>query len=235
MNEPMRLDAYYYSFYPTGEEMVDRVLSAVACAGKSYHHTDSWSEPNEAIVSQPFLRGESATEQIQNAAIDASATLSEVRADRDRLAAEVERLRKDVAYQHDINIRDEESCAEALASAHQDQLAAEQERDAAIAARDSAVAERDAARELHTLAVKDWREFIDANPGSWAARIAAVRGELFDAIKQRDSAVNDTAEAIADWVDRGCANLMDTPFGRTMTELASDIRAGAWRGQNGGG
>ena len=155
-------------------------------------------------------------------------TLGEVRADRDRLAAEVERLRTDVAYQHDINIRDEESCAAALDAAHQDQLAAEHERDAAIAARDSAVAERD-----------ELRAIVDP-----------VRGrELIAGLQQaRDSAVNDTAEAIAANLTARATELrkradecFDSSDRREIRaeafgweQAARRVALGAWRGQNGG-
>ena len=77
MTTDMRLDAYYYGFDPTGDEDIDRILSAVACAGKAYHHTESWCEemsygtPNGAP--EPFLRGLTPIEWIQNAAIDAAA------------------------------------------------------------------------------------------------------------------------------------------------------------------
>ena len=37
-----RMDAYYFGFDPTGVPEVDAILSAVACAGKGYHHTDEW-------------------------------------------------------------------------------------------------------------------------------------------------------------------------------------------------
>lgn len=43
--EQLRMEAYYYGFEPTGILIVDRILSAVATAGKRYHHTDSWNDP----------------------------------------------------------------------------------------------------------------------------------------------------------------------------------------------
>lgn len=64
----MRMMAYYYAFSPTGVEMVDRILSAVACAGKAYHGTDCWAdncEPYEAAH-----RGECPVEWIYYAAED---------------------------------------------------------------------------------------------------------------------------------------------------------------------
>ena len=44
-----RMDAYYYGFDETGCPEVDAILSAVAWAGKCYHHTESWAddEPGE--------------------------------------------------------------------------------------------------------------------------------------------------------------------------------------------
>lgn len=39
-----RMDAYYYSFRHTGLAVIDRILSAVATAGKAYHHTEEWGE-----------------------------------------------------------------------------------------------------------------------------------------------------------------------------------------------
>lgn len=72
----MRLDAYYYGFEPTGDEQIDRILSAVACAGKAYHHTECWGD--EIVYGTPngapelFLRGSTPIEWIQNAANDAA-------------------------------------------------------------------------------------------------------------------------------------------------------------------
>jgi hypothetical protein len=72
----MRLNAYYYSFGGTGEECVDRVLSAVACAGKAYHHTEHWSDECSAWDG---LRGDSPVDWIANAAEDAAAELARLR------------------------------------------------------------------------------------------------------------------------------------------------------------
>lgn len=65
-----RMDAYYYSFEPTGVEAIDRILSAVACAGKAFHHTEEW---NEEATPREHLRGTTPKEWIQNAANDAAA------------------------------------------------------------------------------------------------------------------------------------------------------------------
>ena len=70
----MRLNGYYYCFVPTGNEAIDRILSAVACAGKAYHHTDRWTDDIEEPY-EPFLRGRNCVEWIQNAAEDAAKAL----------------------------------------------------------------------------------------------------------------------------------------------------------------
>lgn len=71
----MRMDAYYYSFAPTGELAIDRILSAIACAGKAFHHTDSWTEEAyDGSAPEPH-RGATPVEWIQNAADDAAGEL----------------------------------------------------------------------------------------------------------------------------------------------------------------
>lgn len=42
--ECRRMDAYYYGFERTGVLIIDRILSAVATAGKAYHHTENWND-----------------------------------------------------------------------------------------------------------------------------------------------------------------------------------------------
>jgi hypothetical protein len=71
----VRLDAYYFGFDSTGNEDIDRVLSAVACAGKAYHHTSDWTEPI-AKPYEPTHRGGTCAEWIQNAANDAATKLA---------------------------------------------------------------------------------------------------------------------------------------------------------------
>ena len=68
-----RMDAYYYGFEPTGVAVIDRILSAVACAGKSFHHTEEWE--NEDLFAPDHLRGKSCREWIQSAADDAARAL----------------------------------------------------------------------------------------------------------------------------------------------------------------
>lgn len=74
---PLRMNAYYYSFEPTGVPAIDLILSAVACAGKAYHHTDGWTEPASA---EPPFRGTTHAEWIQNAASDAAALFTPFKA-----------------------------------------------------------------------------------------------------------------------------------------------------------
>lgn len=64
-----RMDAYYYGFEPTGVASIDRILSAVACAGKAYHHTEDWTAD---AGERDHLRGTTPVEWIQNAANDAA-------------------------------------------------------------------------------------------------------------------------------------------------------------------
>ena len=45
--EGERMDAYYYSFTPTGVALIDSILSAVAVAGKGSHHTNTWGDPDD--------------------------------------------------------------------------------------------------------------------------------------------------------------------------------------------
>jgi len=55
------LDAYYFSFESTGVEAIDRVLWAIAYAGKAYHHTNGWKDELSGL-------GLSSEELIQKAA-----------------------------------------------------------------------------------------------------------------------------------------------------------------------
>ena len=73
----LRLSAYYYTFEATGCLAVDKILSAVACAGKGFHHTADWQ--NTLADGTTFI------EHIQEAADNAAAA-------RDRLAPVNERL-----------------------------------------------------------------------------------------------------------------------------------------------
>jgi hypothetical protein len=60
-DQKLRMNAYYFSFEETGVRAVDEVLSAVATAGKCFHHTNQWSDSDKY---QPV----SCADEIQNAA-----------------------------------------------------------------------------------------------------------------------------------------------------------------------
>lgn len=68
MPDEPRMSAYYYGFDPTGIPEIDKILSAVACAGKAFHHTDSWTDESE----WPPHAGKTPVEWIQNAANEAA-------------------------------------------------------------------------------------------------------------------------------------------------------------------
>jgi hypothetical protein len=74
MGDELRMDAYYYGFKPTGVPAIDRILSAVACAGKAYHHTESWSDDDCSYTPEGHT-GRTPVAWIQNAANDAANAL----------------------------------------------------------------------------------------------------------------------------------------------------------------
>lgn len=67
--EELRMSAYYFGFQRTGDPKIDRILSAVACAGKAYHHTEQWEEEAGERTGHT---GTTPVEWIQNAANDAA-------------------------------------------------------------------------------------------------------------------------------------------------------------------
>lgn len=85
MSDP-KLNAYYYSFAPTGQRVVDLILHAVARAGKAFHHTSQWTE-DEMAEFYEHCEGDTCVEWIQNAANKAAAELATLRAERDALRA----------------------------------------------------------------------------------------------------------------------------------------------------
>lgn len=70
MSDDLRMNAYYYAFGRTGVRSVDLILSALAHAGKGYHHTEDWNDSDPGDWG-PF-RGPSYVDWIQNAANDAA-------------------------------------------------------------------------------------------------------------------------------------------------------------------
>lgn len=75
MTEELRMDAYFYGFDKTGVPGVDRVLSAIACAGKAYHYTGDWWDE---CAPYPGHVGKNPIEWIQNAANDAAKAFKEL-------------------------------------------------------------------------------------------------------------------------------------------------------------
>lgn len=75
-----RMDAYYYGFDRTGVGIIDAILSAVAAAGKGYHHTESWQDEGYGDDKR------SHEDRIQDAANTAAAALRAVLADADNEA-----------------------------------------------------------------------------------------------------------------------------------------------------
>lgn len=73
MSENLRMNAYYFGFHSTGNELVDRILSAVACAGNAYHHTENWTEEIEPY--EDCFKGTTCAEWIQYAANDVAAEI----------------------------------------------------------------------------------------------------------------------------------------------------------------
>ena len=73
----LRMNAYYYSFDKTGVTEIDRILSAVACAGKAFHHTSQW---NEEAFPYPGHEGENPVNWIKNAANDAAQKIEQLSA-----------------------------------------------------------------------------------------------------------------------------------------------------------
>lgn len=90
MSDERRMSAYYFRFDPTGDDAVDRILSAVAWAGKAFHHTEEWNETAYAGQPPEDLAGQTPVLWIQNAATQASAKNAQLRA---RLAQAEEALK----------------------------------------------------------------------------------------------------------------------------------------------
>ena len=88
-----RMNAYYYSFDPTGQPAIDAILSAVAHAGKGYHHTESWRDDGEW---SRWGEGRSVVDVIQAAANEAALALLDAAAERDALRAERDALAEKV-------------------------------------------------------------------------------------------------------------------------------------------
>lgn len=87
-----RMDAYYYGFDSVGHDAIDKVLSAVACAGKAYHHTEDWADPS---TPRDDHTGDTPVAWIQNAAKEAATRLAALEADLARARERVEALERE--------------------------------------------------------------------------------------------------------------------------------------------
>lgn len=66
----MTICSYYFSFESTGNKDIDRILYAIAKAGKCFHHTDQWNEETAYGIFDEKLKGNTPVDWIQNAAND---------------------------------------------------------------------------------------------------------------------------------------------------------------------
>lgn len=145
-DQQLRMDAYYYGFDETGVSEVDLILSAVACAGKSFHHTDQWNDEDSPW---PGHTGNSPIEWIRNAAASAAQEMARLKAENERLQAsllgyqmgakaeaeeadrlrgEVKELRKDAERYRWIRATDGKHLPEAEADAEIDAAMAKEAR-----------------------------------------------------------------------------------------------------------
>ena len=85
----LQMNAYYYSFDRTGVVEIDRVLSAVAVAGKRFHHTEWWNDEDDGRPS--------CQERIQAAANEAAVEVERLRAECSRLDAQGQRILLEMA------------------------------------------------------------------------------------------------------------------------------------------
>ncbi len=76
--EPLKFNAYYYGFEATGSYPVDLIISAVARAGKAFHHTEDWD--NEIEPHHPAFEGKTPIDWIQNAAKRAASRVTTLEA-----------------------------------------------------------------------------------------------------------------------------------------------------------
>jgi len=74
-DEELRMEAYYYGFDKTECRPVDKILSAVACAGKAFHSTYCWSDD----CTWPGHTGDTPIEWMQNAADECADEITKLR------------------------------------------------------------------------------------------------------------------------------------------------------------
>lgn len=86
-----RMDAYYYSFEKTEADSINKILSAVACAGKAFHHTENW---NDEAGKYADHTGITPVDWIQNSAKESAAEIERLRARLAILEAQDKRIRE---------------------------------------------------------------------------------------------------------------------------------------------
>jgi hypothetical protein len=108
------MDAYYYSFTPTGVQVVDELLSAVASAGKYAHHTSDWTDECDTNNGhyQPSNVGPSCVAWIQNAANRAADAVRELEARAEAGGTEAKSVAWECRVDGDLwHIENDEACA----------------------------------------------------------------------------------------------------------------------------
>lgn len=95
----LRMDAYYYGFDETGQPDIDLILSAVACAGKSFHHTDQWNDEDSPW---PGHSGNSPIEWIANAALSAAQEMARLKAENEALRSAALAAREFIMHEAEV-------------------------------------------------------------------------------------------------------------------------------------
>ena len=123
MSDELRMDAYYFGFDATGCRDVDLILSAVASAGKAYHHTSDWTEE---LPHHPHYDGNTPAGWVQSSAAKAAARIESLTAERDALREALTTEPTDEAlasacmwYRHDFGLLDKEAQREWIAVARE--------------------------------------------------------------------------------------------------------------------
>jgi hypothetical protein len=93
----LRMAAYYYGFDKTDSREIDLILSAVASAGKGYHHTDSWNNDTfeDGVSYCGNFKGKNYIEWIQNAANEAAKKIQSLEAEIKLLKAQAHFIEKE--------------------------------------------------------------------------------------------------------------------------------------------
>jgi seryl-tRNA synthetase len=158
--DKLRMDAYYYGFDETGVKEIDLILSAVACAGKAFHHTQEWNEdasPYEGHTgATPALWIQHAAQQ----AADAIATLT-----RERDAA----VRECVRYQ-----QERDAIAKRFENALAEGAKRREERDAAIARAEAAEKEKEDFKKAAIRQANEIIQGLEAINGGQAESLRAL-------------------------------------------------------------